>query len=136
MEYINAKEVMNVTENDVLMVAQDFISKQYSELSSIHDFDSLINCGLNDEYGEYRDKDIEKVLRIIAQISDPQSQWCEETAVKEAITWQRDRISKDNVEGIIKDLDSRNVVEIRKDENGEHVIRIIIGIFREWLLRN
>lgn len=136
VEYINAKEVMNVTENDVLMVAQDFISKQYSELSSIHDFDSLINCGLNDEYGEYRDKDIEKVLRIIAQISDPQSQWCEETAVKEAITWQRDRISKDNVEGIIKDLDSRNVVEIRKDENGEHVIRIIIGIFREWLLRN
>lgn len=136
VEYINTKELATVTDHDVLMVAQNFISKQYSEMSSISNFDSLINCGLNDKYGKYKDKDIEKVLREISESSDSQSFWCKESKVKDALIDQQSDISKDDVEGIIKDLESRNVIEIKKDANGEHVIRIIIGIFREWLQRN
>lgn len=136
VEYINTKELATVTDYDVSEVAQNFISKQYSEMSSISDFDSLINCGLKDKYGKYKDKDIEKVLRAISEYSDSQTLWCKESAVKDALPWQKAKISKDNVEGIIRDLESRNVIEIKKDANGKHVIRIIIGIFREWLLKN
>ncbi len=138
VEYINSKELATVTDHDVLMVAQNFISKQYSEMSS-KSFDSLINCGLKDKYGKYKDKDIEKVLRAISEHSDSQSpHWCKESEVKNALTWKKDNISKKNVEDIIKDLESRKVIKIDKDanDNRKHVIRINVGIFREWLLKN
>lgn len=133
VNYINANGIVKVSEIDVYNVAQGFITKRYDAFSSISDFDNLINSGLEDRFCLIKDAQFEIVLRAIAKWSKG-TDWCKRKNIindpnlKGLFT--NDSITIDDV---LNDLDSRKVIE--RKENNEH-IKIKVGIFKEWLIRN
>lgn len=138
VDYINAHKVVSVTETDVKNVVQEFITKKYDELSSITSFDSLINSGLEDRFCDIKDKQFEIVLRAIAKASNG-IPWCTLDGVKRELRNNKvdnrsdlETIHK-RLDFILQDLYDRKVID-RRDNNQQ--IRIIVGIFKEWLIRN
>lgn len=133
VNYINANGIVKVSEIDVYNVAQGFITKRYDAFSSISDFDNLINSGLEDRFCLIKDAQFEIVLRAIAKWSKG-TDWCKrkniinDSNLKGLFT--NDSITIDDV---LNDLDSRKVIE--RKENNEH-IKIKVGLFKEWLIRN
>ena len=130
VDYINSKEFIKYTAIDVEIVAQRFITRDYAELSSIGDFNNLINSGLQDIYNDLKDEDVETVLRTIARNSNDFN-WCKRTKVEEEITYSKTRISRPKLAKILTDLDARKVIIIK-----DGLIRIIVGLFKEWLKQN
>lgn len=136
VEYINANERVKVTPLDVDDVANAFITKKYEEFTKIGDFDNLINSGIKDKYTDFTDHQFEIVLRIIARLTkdSPYCQW--DAVEKEVWAMPQTEENKKIMEclgDILKDLDTRKVIE-RKENNQK--IKIIIALFKEWLIRN
>lgn len=136
VEYINTNERVKVTRLDVDEVANGFITKQYPEFANIGKFDNLINSGIKDEYTEFTDHQIEIVLRIIARLTKD-TPYCQRIAVEREVwdlkpTEENAKIME-RLDDILYDLDTRKVIE-RKENNQQ--IKIIIALFKEWLIRN
>jgi len=132
VEYINKEKIVKVTDSDVHYVAQQFIQKNYDEYAAdaISSFDNLINSGLDDRYSSIKDKDVENVLRLIA-LKSKGVEWCNvEDVVKHNY---KDENAIESLNKILDDLDSRKVIE-RRDNNKR--IKIKVGIFKEWLIKN
>ena len=133
VDYINENKTIKVSDIDVYNVAQRFIIKQYDEFSSIDKFDNLINSGLDDRYCLIKDADFEKVLRIIARRSKG-IEWCKKEEIVNEVRNKNYFIDNFiNIDDILDDLDARKVIE--RKENNEH-IKIKVGLFKEWLIRN
>lgn len=136
VEFINSNERIKVTKLDVEEVANAFITKQYPEFSNIGKFDNLINSGIKDEYTDFTDHQLEIVLRIIARLTKD-TPYCQRSAVEKEVwdlkpTEENTKIMK-CLDDILYDLDTRKVIE-RKENNQQ--IKIIIALFKEWLIRN
>ncbi len=136
VEYINANERVKVTRLDVEEVANAFITKQYPEFANIGKFDNLINSGIKDEYTDFTDRQFETVLRIIARLTKD-TPYCQRIAVEKEV-WdlkptEANTKIMERLDDILYDLDTRKVIE-RKDNNQQ--IKIIIALFKEWLIRN
>lgn len=136
VEYINSNERVKVTQLDVEEVANAFITKQYPEFANIGKFDNLINSGIKDEYTVFTDHQFETVLRIIARLTK-ETPYCQRIAVEKEVwdlkpTAENTKIME-RLDDILYDLDARKVIE-RKDNNQQ--IKIIIALFKEWLIRN
>lgn len=128
VKYINENEVVIVTDIDVYNVEQRFITKQVESLSKTEDFSSLINSGLDDRFTVIKDAQFVSVLREIAMKSKA-VEWCDISDLKNSVP----KSSDIDLNFILKDLDDRKVIE-RKDNN--KLIRIKVGLFKEWLIRN
>lgn len=128
VKYINENEVVLVTDIDVYNVEQRFITKQVESLSKTEDFSSLINSGLDDRFTVIKDAQFVSVLRKIAKNSEA-VEWCEISDLENSESQSADI----DLDFILKDLDDRKVIE-RKDNN--NLIRIKVGLFKEWLIRN
>lgn len=135
VEYINERKIVKVSYIDVFNVAKKFIEKEWHEFNSIHDFDNLINSGLDDTYCTIKDNQFVTVLRIIARATKGIT-WCDKAFVASEIRkWAKyESVQKPGLlDDILDDLDDRNVIE-RKDNNQK--LRIKVGLFKEWLIRN
>lgn len=136
VEYINANERVKVTRLDVEEVANAFITKQYPEFANIGKFDNLINSGIKDEYTDFTDHQFEIVLRIIARLTKD-TPYCQRIAVEKEV-WdlkptEENKKIMECLDDILYDLDTRRVIE--RKENSQQ-IKIIIALFKEWLIRN
>lgn len=136
VKYINTNELFKVSVEDVDIIAKGFITKEYEEFANIGKFDNLINSGLSDVFCEIKDSHFITVLRIIAQLTKDTS-FCQRIDVEEKVLRlsadEDNTFILDHLNEILYDLDVRNVIE-RKEKNEE--IRIIIALFKEWLIRN
>ena len=135
VEYINERRIVKVSDIDVFNVAKKFIEKEWHEFNSIHDFDNLINSGLDDTYCTIKDDQFVTVLRIIARATNG-IPWCDKAFVASEIRkWPKyESVQKPGLlDEILDDLDDRNVIE-RKENNQK--LRIKVGLFKEWLIRN
>ena len=128
VNYINDAQIITVTDIDVYNVAQRFITKQVESLSKTEDFSSLINSGLDDRFTVIKDAQFVSVLRGIAKRSEG-LEWCNVVSLNYSIK----NIPETTLNDILKDLDDRKVIE-RKDDN--RLVRIKVGLFKEWLIRN
>ena len=129
VNYINDNKVVTVTDIDVYNVAQRFVNKQVETLSKIKDFSSLVNSGMDDRYTVIKDAQFEAVLREIAKYSKG-LEWCSASLLDKD---PQKGIDESLLREILDDLDNRKVIE-RKENN--QLIRIKVGLFKEWLIRN
>ena len=128
VKYINDTEVITVTDIDVYNVAQRFITKQVESLSKTEDFSSLINSGLDNRFTVIKDAQFVSVLRGIAKGSEG-LEWCDYAWLQKMPGLALEA----PLDVILKDLEDRKVIE-RKDNN--QLIKIKVGLFKEWLIRN
>jgi hypothetical protein len=136
VDYINANKRIIVTVQDVEKVAQGFITRQYTDFTSIDNFDEFLNNGLLSIYSDIKDSQNEVVLRIIARLTQS-TEFCQLDKVKDEVIKlemnDHNRFIMEHLDEILADLDVRHVI-YRQNNNQE--IKIIVGLFKEWLIRN
>lgn len=136
VDYINDHEIVKVSAIDVEEVAQGFIKKEYTDFLTIDNFDDLINSGLESKYSDIKDSQFVEVLRIIARLTKS-TEYCKRVEIENEVG--KLQMNEHNVfimkhlDEILEDLDVRRV--IKRQDNNEN-IKIIIGLFKEWLNQN
>ncbi len=123
VHYLKRKKAVFITETDIEAV-KDGLIKGHNSLT-IDKFDNLINSGDEGE-GVISDQDARDVLDCIALVTRT-----EENCPRFAIICNTTHATEE----ILEDLLKREVIK-RKKEKGEYHYRIIVGLFKEWLLVN
>ena len=134
VDYINHNKIIKVSDIDAYNVAQKFITKQVDAFASISGFDNLINSGLDDRFCKIKDAHFELVLRAIARKSKG-TDWCKYKDLESTLSSSKEQFIENgiNLNDILCDLEERKVIE-RKENNQQ--IKIKVGLFKEWLIRN
>lgn len=135
VNYMNEKHLINVTEADVLSVANS-LTKGPTSLDKAK-FENLLSAretdGEGNEDGDkiddaikmFQDADVETVLYAIAKASQ-NTPWANRDDIKTSLPL--------NVEnGILAQLASREVIEKRENDN---ILRIKVRLYKEWLLNH
>ena len=138
--YINENRISVVSFNEVDEIARRIINKQYPEYQSIESFDNLYNPGLEDGLYKIPKSDMLTVLRTIAKHSEEKDAWCNyddkdivESDMNETKGIWEDLELQNEIDVILQDLEDRYII-IRRDNNKS--IKIVVGLFKEWLIKN
>ena len=124
IEYMNQKKLIKVTEADVKDVAELLL--EGSQALPPEKYDNLIRAGEKYDIPEFEDEPIIKVLRQIA-VGSKNIGLCPRESIS---------IGDKNLEDkILNHLYDREVIEKKTTENSENY-KILVRLFKEWLLRN
>ena len=124
IDYINNHRSITITEADVKDVALSFVKGE--QALEIDKFDNLIRAGEKEDQQEFKDEQILKVLRCIAE-NTRSTPYCNEFDLQSGLLPELQ-------ERIINSLCEREVVE-RQEINGTRY-RIQVRLFKEWLLNH
>lgn len=135
VNYMNEKHLINITEADVLSVANS-LTKGPTSLDKAK-FENLLSAretdGTGNEEGDkiddaikmFQDTDVETVLYAIAKASQ-NTPWANRDDIKTLLPL-------DVENGILAQLASREVIEKRENDN---ILRIKVRLYKEWLLNH
>lgn len=147
VDYINEKKYKSITEADVADVANQLTSGVHALDHA--KFENLLNARETEEGAEsiedgseideaimiYRDDDVETVLRAIAKASENKP-FANRSDIKTDL-------SPEIEDGIIKQLDSRDVIEQKEKYQDEtthkekyRFLKIKVRLYKEWLLKH
>lgn len=147
VDYINEKKYKSITEADVADVASQLTSGVHALDHA--KFENLLNARETEEDAEsieegseideaimiYRDDDVETILRAIAKASENKP-FANRSDLKTGL-------SSEIEDGIIKQLDSRDVIEQKEKYQDEtthkekyRFLKIKVRLYKEWLLKH
>lgn len=135
VNYMNEKHLINITEADVLNVA-NYLTKGPSSLDKAK-FENLLSARetdgddnadgdkIDDAIRMFQDADVETVLYAIARASQ-NTPWANRDDIKTPLAPEVEN-------GILTQLASRDVIEKRENDN---ILRIKVRLYKEWLLNH
>lgn len=147
VDYINEKKYKSITEADVADVASQLTSGVHALDHA--KFENLLNARETEEDAEsiedgaeideaimiYKDDDVERVLRAIAKASENKP-YANRSDIKTGL-------SSEIEDGIIKQLDSRDVIDQKEKYQDEtthkekyRFLKIKVRLYKEWLLKH
>ena len=122
VDYMNMNKSINITEADVIDVANSFV---YGSEALVEDkFDNLIRAGETEDLQEYPEKEILKVLKQVS-LNSKIIGFCNRNDINALSDKKRE-------DAILKHLADREVLELRGDNN----YKIQVKLFQEWLLNH
>lgn len=140
IDYLNKCHSYRVTLTDVENVARKLYcdSDDGASLyfSSIKSFDNLISNGRHSRWNDYKDTEIETILRIVAEGSK-ETGWCSRESIQLNLAkiTSKKTLTKKKIDGILDDLRQRDIIKADLVK-GVYYYQIRVLLFKEWLINH